>query len=161
MKLVRYFKGLVENIQSIQMISLLGSKLLLGFFTQLLIVDLKEGAKQIIWDGQICFDFLCVTNHYQPRLFAVKNGLFYVWKMKTVVGNGTKEAVFNSSIFLNDDGSLTKPNEYLELKKIKETSFGGCDNILVLDNGIVLAKNNKLGEVFSVDFDDDTIKELP
>jgi len=30
----------------------------------------------------------------------------------------------------------------------------------VLDNGIVLAKNNKLGEVFSVDFDNDTIIEL-
>lgn len=33
MNLSRYFKGLVENIQSIQMISLLGNKLLVGFFT--------------------------------------------------------------------------------------------------------------------------------
>jgi len=46
------------------------------------------------------------------------------------------------------------------LKKIKETTFGDCDNILVLDNGIVLAKNNKVGEVFSVDFDNDSITEL-
>lgn len=80
--------------------------------------------------------------------------------MKTVVGSGTKEAIFNNSIFLSDGYIGPKPNDYLDLKKIKETSFGGCDNILVLDNGIVLAKNNKLGEVFSVDFDNDTIKEL-
>jgi hypothetical protein len=46
------------------------------------------------------------------------------------------------------------------LKKTKETAFGDCDNILILDNGIILAKNNKIGEVFSLDFDTDTIKEL-
>ena len=125
-----------------------------------MIIDLKEGKKQIIWDGPISFDFLCVTNHYQPRLFAVKNGLFYVWKMKTVIGSGSKEALFNNSVFSPEGDCTPKPNEFLDLKKIKETSFGGCDNILVLDNGVVLAKNNKLGEVFSVDFDNDTIKEL-
>ncbi len=81
------------------MIGLLGNKLLVGFFTLICIIDLTEGRKQIIWDGDISFDFICMTNHYQPRLFAVKNGLFNVWKMKTVPGSGAKEAVFNSSIF--------------------------------------------------------------
>ena len=142
------------------MIGLLGNKLLVGFFTQLMIIDLTEGKKQIIWDGTISFDYICVTNHYQPRLFAVKNGLFYVWKMKTVIGSGTKEALYNTSIFQTDGFIGKQPSDYLDLKKIKETSFGDCDNILVLDNGIVLAKNNKVGEVFSVDFDNDTIKEL-
>jgi hypothetical protein len=138
---------------------LLGNKLLVAFFTLLSIIDLASGIKTVIWEGIVSFDAIFITNHYQPRLFAVKNGLFYVWKMKTVKGSGTKEAVFNATIFQNE--ASLQQNEHLDLKKIKETVFGDCDNILILDNGIVLAKNNKIGEVFTVDFDNDSIQELP
>jgi hypothetical protein len=81
------------------MIGLQGNKLLVGFFTLLSIIDLTEGTKQVIWEGNFSFDFIFLTNHYQPRLFAVKNGLFYVWKMKTVKGSGAKEAIFNTTVF--------------------------------------------------------------
>lgn len=49
----------------------------------------------------------------------------------------------------------------MDLKLEKKTKFKDCDNLLVLDNGIVLGMNNQQGEVYHIDFDSDKIDELP
>jgi hypothetical protein len=55
---------------------------------------------------------------------------------------------------------VIKENDDLELLLAMRTKFSYCDNILVMDNGIVLGRNNSMGEVFTLDLKTEELSEL-
>ena len=59
--------------------------------------------------------------------------------MKNIAGKGADEPIFNVNAL---NANIIKSNDDLELIKTIRTRFAYCENIIVLDNGIVLGKNN-------------------
>jgi len=53
-----------------------------------------------------------------------------------------------------------KANDDLELLKTIRTKFVYCDNIIMLDNGLVLGKNNSVGEIFTLNLESEELNEL-
>jgi hypothetical protein len=58
--------------------------------------------------------------------------------------------VVNKTAF---DGPIMKSTEQMDLIKVANTRFAYCDSLIALDCGVVLAKHNQEGEVFSVDLE--------
>jgi hypothetical protein len=77
--------------------------------------------------------------------------------MKNITGKSLNEPIFNLSAF---NSPPTKVNNHLELVRTLKTRFAFCDNILALDNGVVLGKNNEEGSVFYIDFEKEEVNEL-
>lgn len=53
-----------------------------------------------------------------------------------------------------------KSNDDIDLIKTIKTRFCYCENIIVLDNGILLGKNESVGEVLSLDLETEEVLEV-
>ncbi|CAK82780.1 unnamed protein product (macronuclear) [Paramecium tetraurelia] len=94
----------------------------------------------------------CVSDHTNPRIVGVNEGEITLWRTSNLGKPNLQEPTFNNF--------APKSKELIELQKILSDKLDECDDLLMLQNGLVFAKQKKVGEVFLVDFENDVLEEL-
>ncbi|CAD8083195.1 unnamed protein product [Paramecium primaurelia] len=148
MKLKKEYKGLIENMP--YSLIAVHDKIYLIFGDTLLLIQPETNKKTILIEQPLTA--FCVSDHTNPRIIGVNEGEITLWRTSNLGKPNLQEPIFNNFV--------SKSKEIIELQKTLSEKFDDCDDLLMLQNGLVFAKQNKVGEVFIVDFENDQLEEL-
>ncbi|CAD8157837.1 unnamed protein product [Paramecium octaurelia] len=148
MKLKKEYKGLIENMP--YSLVAVHDKIYLIFGDTLLLIQPEINKKTFLIEQPLTA--FCVSDHTNPRIVGVNEGEITLWRTSNLGKPNLQEPTFNNF--------APKSKEIIELQKILSDKFDECDDLLMLQNGLVFAKQKKVGEVFLVDFENDQLEEL-
>ncbi|CAD8183561.1 unnamed protein product [Paramecium pentaurelia] len=148
MKLKKEYKGLIENMP--YSLIAVHDKIYLIFGDTLLLIQPETNKKTILIEQTLTA--FCVSDHTNPRIIGVNEGEITLWRTSNLGKPNLQEPIFNNFV--------SKSKELIELQKILSDKFDECDDLLMLQNGLIFAKQKKVGEVFLVDFENDQLEEL-
>ncbi|CAD8125252.1 unnamed protein product [Paramecium sonneborni] len=148
MKLKKEYKGLIENMPY-QMVAVY-NKIYLIFGDILMMIEPESNKKTILIEQALTA--FCVSDHTNPRIIGVSEGEIMLWRTSNFGKPNQMEPKYNKF--------EPKTNKMIELQKVLSEKFDDCDDLLVLQNGLVFGKQQKVGEVFIIDFENDQLEEL-
>ncbi|CAD8188501.1 unnamed protein product [Paramecium pentaurelia] len=148
MKLKKEYKGLIENMPY-QLVAVY-DKIYLLFGDILMMIEPETNKKTILIEQALTA--FCVSNHPNPRIIGVQDGELMLWRTSNLGKPNEMEPKYNNI--------QSKTNKLIELQKVLSEKFDDCDDLLMLQNGLVFGKQKKVGEVFIIDFVNDQLEEL-